>query len=585
MDTPTPPDTDDSTVPLDALLARLNRALRSIAPALRRRGLWIVFGAIGGLIGGVLVAANAKAPTVPKRYYKATAVLRLVKPGTTPPGADPILWSLQEAQLTIASDPYRKAVASETGRSTKTIRNHVLGIAYLDTATVELTAVTKDREDAVQIAYHAADQLGDQIAERIGERHGSASSRQRDRIEVVDTLIAGIEEEIPSAEGARLEQLEEGVDELQQRRRRMIASGGGQDTVPPEFELVSVPDAIPINSRGYYTRWWTASHTVGVPKVGMSASLADVGSGRSDGVKATQRLLEETRLPTPTRPHPLQPISLGLLAGLVMGLSGVVLGEAWDDRIRDAAHAARATGMQPLVSIPHLTQRNIRALLNTDAEDTLRPRVEEARVRYQEAATLLATRLGLDPWHHLDAPERTPIVVVTSSAPADGKSTTTAALGRALGRLGLDVLAVDGDYHRRSLRKLLRPIPSFVDPAAPARTRTENVWYLDDPEATDRRAVSSAIAARLIQRARRLADEGVHDIVLFDAPPVLATTDAVDYLEHADAAVVVVRIDQTVSEAAQQAANLILRHGPPTPELLVVDVPTTPLDRHSNDGG
>src|SRR5699024_11130629 len=110
-----------------------------------------------------------------------------------------------------------------------------------------------------------------------------------------------------------------------------------------------------------------------------------------------------------------------------------------------------ATGMQPLVSIPHLTQRNIRALLNTDAEDTLRPRVEEARVRYQEAATLLATRLGLDPWHHLDAPERTPIVVVTSSAPADGKSTTTAALGRALGRLGLDVLAVDGDYHRRSL--------------------------------------------------------------------------------------------------------------------------------------
>lgn len=582
MHSATPPESDGSADRFDAQLARLNRALRTIAPALRRRGLWIVFGALGGLIGGLLVAATTPTPTVTKRYFKATAVLSLVRPGSAPPGSDAVRWSLQQAQLTIASDAYREAVGAEAGRSTKTVRNHVLSVAYQDTATVDLTAVTKDRGEAVQLAYHAANELNDAIARRLGQR-GDASARLRQgQLELLDAVIEQLHLDASNADPTERARIEQSIDEMERRRRRVLASGSTDGASPPEFAITSMPEAIAINSRAYMSRWWAASHSVGVPRVGDSASLADVGAGRGDGTAASRRVLSETDLPVPTKPHPLQPISLGLLAGLVMGLSGVVLGEAWDDRIHDIEHAERATGLESLAGIPHLTQRDIRALFTMDGA-TDRPRVDRARTRYREAAAVLATQLGLDPRHRPQAPAPTPILVVTSSTPGDGKTTTTAALAHALADTGLDVLAVDGDYHKRSLRRLVRPIPSFVDPDAATATRHERVWYLDDPASADRQATSSVIAGRLMRRARRLA--GDFDVVIFDAPPVLATTDAVEYLQYADTALMVVRIDQTMTDAAQPAANAVLRHSRTRPELIVVDVPTTPLDRHTDDGG
>ncbi len=563
-------------------MARLNRALRSIAPALRRRGLWIVFGALGGLIGGVMVAATSKPPPPAKRYYKATAIVTLDDPGETAPGVDPVRWALQQAQITAATDPYRQAVANESGFSAKTIRNHVIAVAFQDTATIEITAITADADESVRMAYVAANELDEAIAERLEGPGVDDDAERLQYLQLADLFEEQLNENAGSAEGAELQRIEEQLAELERIRDRLVAGESLRLETTPTFAITSMPEPIAINSRAYHTRWSTATHSVGVPRIARTTSLADVGSGQADRASVSGRILDETRFPTPTEPHPLQPISLGLLAGLVMGLSGVVLGEAWDERIHDIAHAERATGMETLVAVPHLARRNIRALVTPNGESTA-ARVVRARVRYGEAATMLATKLGGPP---PTGPTPLPpprCVVVPWRPPPDATPTTTAALVRALGDTGLRVLAVDGDYHQRDLRRLLRPIPSFVDPEAPVATRHDRVSYLDEPATADRRGASSTIAGRLVHRAARLVAD--HDVIVFDAPPVLATVDALEYLAYADLAIMIVRVDRTATDAAEQAANTILRHSRNRPEMIVVDVPTTPFDRHSDDGG
>lgn len=582
MDTPTPPKSDAPPPEFEALLARLNRALRSIAPALRRRGLWIVFGALGGLLGGTVVAATTETPPPAKRFYKATTVMRLTGSGGAPSASNPVRWGLRQAQKVVASDAYRDAVASATGRSPKLIRNHLLSVAYQDTAILELTAVTADRAEAVSIATHAGEELQGALEKNMIEQ--SPAARSREMLRAIDVFTGLLNTDYEEAGPEKRIEIEKQLELLEGARRAVLSTRHEGLQIAPTFEMVRKPTAVAINSRAYINRWWAASTNVGIPNVRSSASLADVGAGNSDGDLTAQRLIAETKFPDPTKPPPVQPISLGLLAGLVMGLSGVVLGEAWDDRIRDTSHALRATGLQQISGIPHLTQKQVRAML-TGSRDDVPEAVDRALVRYREAATLLLAQMDVAS-RRAGAPDRghrrAPIIVITSTTPAEGKTTTTAALARAIGDGGFDVLAVDGDYYRHGLRKALRPIPSFVGTGGPESTRHDHVDYLEDNDA-HHAGPSSATAARLIRSVRGLADR--YDVILIDSPPLLSTTDPIEYLQYADAAVLVVRIDVTVASSAQQAANTILRNHLVAPGIIVNGVPSTPFDRHSNDDG
>ncbi len=563
-----------------------------MAGALRRRGLWLVFGALGGLVGGTLIAVTSKPTVTYKRYYKATATMTLETPATTAKATDPVRWSLQLAQLAMASDDYRRAVADETGVSPSYVKNHVMAIAYDDTASLDITVVTTEAEHAAQIAYHAAMQLTDAITQDVTMGKLARWSDYDESIRSVDTLIAALRAKLPDASGDERAQITTDLAAARAQRALLHESRRGTTITPPTFRLASRPEPIRINSRAYYRRWLLASSDVGAPRIRTGASLASVSNSDSASqTEVAQSLIADTKIPEEHPPPPIQPIALGLLAGLVMGISGVVLGEAWDDRIHDSIHATRTTGMNVIVEIPRLSARRLRALVGGEPT-TGDPKVDDARFRYREAAWVIATELGLDP--RIDAedrqaaerdagPRRAPMVLVTSTSPSEGKTTSTAAIADALAFLGFKVLAVDGDYHHRSLRKLLRPIPSFVDPEAPAETRTERVWHMDDPSSADRKATSSAIVARLVRRAD--AQREHFDVILLDTPPVLSTTDAIEYLQYADAAVLIVRLDQSLAQACEHTANTILRHGMVIPGMIVTDVPAGAIDQLQTPDG
>jgi capsular exopolysaccharide synthesis family protein len=123
------------------------------------------------------------------------------------------------------------------------------------------------------------------------------------------------------------------------------------------------------------------------------------------------------------------------------------------------------------------------------------------------------------------------LVVVTSPAPSDGKTTTAALLSEALGRLGMRVLLVDADLRRPGLGRMLETSGEGGLSAVLRGRRTldeaiipgwaDGVWVLptvQDPEAGD---LLSRRFAEIYEEAREQ-----FDIVVVDTPPVLATDDA-----------------------------------------------------------
>jgi non-specific protein-tyrosine kinase len=166
----------------------------------------------------------------------------------------------------------------------------------------------------------------------------------------------------------------------------------------------------------------------------------------------------------------------------------------------------------------------------------------------------------------LDQPLST--LLVTSAAPDEGKSTTLANLAVITAQGGRRTILVDCDLRRPTqqqlwgLHKGARGLTSMVldgdglaNPPM-ANVGIENLWVLPSgplpPNPADllgSRRMEEIIAA-LKARA---------DLVLFDAPPVLAVTDAALLASKLDGALLVVAAGSTRREHAQRAKEMLER--------------------------
>jgi Mrp family chromosome partitioning ATPase len=578
-DSPLPPaDVDDGPTSL----RRLGQQLHTAAEALRRRGLWLLFGTIGGVIGGVVVAGNIKAPVSNYRFYKATTTLSLEQPGAGHNGIEPVDWSMQLAQLALLSQSYQKDIAKEIGVSGGMVANHVQGIPSASSMSFQVTAITTNAPLASKLSFAVAQGLNDEI-EQVGN-HIAAAQYLGATYELAVTkarqqkLLASLDDEDPNAIADAPE-----VEAVQNHYANLFSyvSTFNLKPKPARFAIIGAPHAIEITSSAYYRRWITSTVDFGgAENFGESNSVQTAPPNTANTHKLLYTRKPESDVPVDTTPPPIQPIGLGGLAGLVMGGAAIMLGEAWDDRFHDTGGAVASSGLRPLAEIPHLSKRSVRGLVSTNPTAPVR----QALTRYRAAAAMVAVDLGMKPTrsaHALASPDepvterRAPVVLVTSANPAEGKSTSSAALARGFADLGLDVLAVNGDFHRSSLRKILRPVPDLVHPRRPASTVIDRTWFLD----TRRNAKTSMplLVAELTAIIERWRDQ--FDVIVLDTPPILATGDATEFLIHADSVVLVGRADQTSTTSLERASNLLRRYKIATPGLIVTDIPRSVVDR------
>ena len=158
----------------------------------------------------------------------------------------------------------------------------------------------------------------------------------------------------------------------------------------------------------------------------------------------------------------------------------------------------------------------------------------------------------------LDTDLRT--LLVTSAGPSEGKSTTLANLAVVMAEAGKRVLAVDCDLRRSSLHTLFglenaRGFTSlFLDegagPLPVQETSVPNLRVLTagPPPPNPSTVLGSEVMGRVLDVLRAAAD-----VVLFDAPPVLAVTDATLLATRVDGVLLVVDAGATRRDLARRA--------------------------------
>ncbi len=184
--------------------------------------------------------------------------------------------------------------------------------------------------------------------------------------------------------------------------------------------------------------------------------------------------------------------------------------------------------------------------------------ITNPRSPVSEAYRTLRTNLQFS---SLDDPIRT--MVVTSPAPDEGKSTTVANLAVTLAQGGRRTVLVDCDLRRPALHTL------FDLPSEPGLTdlmlEEDGEPFLQETGIEGLRLLSSGPkppnpadmlgAQKLDKIIESLVKDA--DIVLFDAPPVIAVTDAAVLGAKVDGVLLVISAGKTRRDHAQRAKELL----------------------------
>jgi Mrp family chromosome partitioning ATPase/uncharacterized protein involved in exopolysaccharide biosynthesis len=290
-------------------------------------------------------------------------------------------------------------------------------------------------------------------------------------------------------------------------------------------------------------------------------------------------------------------LALGLLLGLLLGVGGAFLLESLNTSIRKPEDLEVALHVPGLAVIPRLTSASSPA----PSRRLLRPgKQAELDKRTNAAALGTVTQpfsIGVEAFRMLrtslvwcEQGDNMKTLVVTSAAPGEGKTLTSANLSVTFAYDGLRVLLVDCDVRRPRLHglfqvprspglmELLTPSYSGNDSSQsltfnPSAGRTDSGRPVTDVvRPTNVRGLSLLTCGALPTnpsgllsgvRMRVLLQELAKsfDLVILDTPPVLATADAGILGSLADGVLLVVRAGQTDRVAAKRAHQQLVNVG------------------------
>jgi polysaccharide biosynthesis transport protein len=289
----------------------------------------------------------------------------------------------------------------------------------------------------------------------------------------------------------------------------------------------------------------------------------------TDAVEPTNlRVLDRALIPEkPVSPVPVKNLFLATVFGVLLGLGAAMALEALDTKVRTEDEAASLSGGVPVLgTIPRMRDgaRSNGRRGAVHADGVLAARLVTRRdpgSPVAEAYRALRTNItfaGVD-----RAPQ---VLVITSAMPGDGKSTSAANLAVTLAQQGTATLLVDADLRKGLLHHMLdaRKEPGLTHVLLGRATLDEAVQQLE--VAVDGVPLSFLPAgvfppnpAELLGSAkmRELMAElrKRYAVIVLDAPPLSAVTDAAVLGGMADTTLLVARAGSTEKEALRHAAG------------------------------
>jgi len=268
------------------------------------------------------------------------------------------------------------------------------------------------------------------------------------------------------------------------------------------------------------------------------------------------------RMPTsPSSPKVVRNTIIALLTGLLLGIIVALARDKLDRRLTTIEDAEAAYGLPLLGVVPFVAEvRGHRELGLADFERAT-PLADAYRAI---RTTLVLYRLDRGTPH---------IVAVTSAVPGEGKSAAVANLAAALAAGGRSVLAISADLRAPRLHEYFpgSTAGSILDVLTGQRRLEDAVRRvrLGGPQGghLDLLADGSVIPdpAALFGSARFasvLADAAdSYDIVVLDAPPVMAAGETVALAQRADAVVVVAGLDRATRDSADRSRAFLAAAG------------------------
>ena len=514
--------------------------LRNYAAVVRRRWRWIAAGLVIGMVGGLIstfLSTNAAPKT---KYYKATNTIVEADRGGE---------NLAQVAFLLQSSDVQSQIATAMDLPVETLRGLLSAQAQPEVSAIDVTAIGTDPEFVVKLADTSAQVLMDSSNSESARQSKEAQDAVMAKMDALTAQRADLENQIarsPSQSALLKAELDSVVNQYRVTYEQFQAlSNASQQT--SSFTVFQPATAVQINSRAFGVRYDYNMNTRGAitgattaPRLTFSETDLTVVSGAS---RATR-------------------IIIGGLVGLILGFATAFTLEVWDDRIRRRDNLEAVTGLPVVVEVPAFSraERQELSIISVDA-----PRSRSAEL-YRTVRTSVLFAIEAEALARQAAAEslgepfvsRTPVILVTSPSPGEGKTTTTSNVAAVFAAAGARTLVVDCDYRKPSIGKYLAPIPDLEHPDNPQMTRAENLWFIPAPRSAASPAVVIEELGAIIERWR---DE--FDIVLLDTPPMLTTNDATDLLASADQTLLVIRSGQTRSVAAERVSGLLARFGAP----------------------
>jgi succinoglycan biosynthesis transport protein ExoP len=253
----------------------------------------------------------------------------------------------------------------------------------------------------------------------------------------------------------------------------------------------------------------------------------------------------------PTSPRTMITMTGSVAAAIFLGLVLVHILQLTDTTLHSGDQLRRLTGKPCLALLPQVGKR---ALRNLTVHDYV---VRRPLTMFAEQVRALRAGLSLD----IDHPQ---IVTITAARPAEGKSLLTLALGRSAQLSGERVLLVECDLRQGAFQHRLggRLSPGLTDVL-----RGELDWReaLQDDPLTGMKFIAGGksgddvLGLFLSDEIRQFLAEARedYDLILLDAPPVEAMTEARVAAALADGTLMCVRWRSTQTKTLMHALELL----------------------------
>lgn len=255
----------------------------------------------------------------------------------------------------------------------------------------------------------------------------------------------------------------------------------------------------------------------------------------------------------PSKPRKKLSLFIALIIGLFAGSGAAFLLEGLDQSIKTPDDLKNRIGLPSLASIA----------VPEDGEDAgSDPEFissEKPKSTITEAYRSLRTSITFTAVEH-----RRKTILLTSSGPQEGKTTTAINLAIVMAQMGEKTLLIDADLRKPRIEKAFKvQMEHGLTEVLAGDEKFEKAVHKTDIADLDVLACgtippnpSELLGSKRMNSFLEALEEK-YDRIIIDTPPVLAVTDPVVLLNKVDAAILVVRAGETNRNAASKAKEIL----------------------------